>query len=217
MQGKRTMFWTQQTWREQGPLQSCHEIVKNSPGSRLPTCQGEEGRPCPRHPVSLALSGPRGRREDARLYLSPLSREDLWTFFAFSFTEEDVENFDVTNLSQDMLRSIEADSFWCMSKLLDGIQVSWFCPCGSPGFTGLPVGLWVPYYSSASDSPPPSHDTSPCCPSIFASFISLKLSKSSGLATPGVSMLPWLWHQSTLLPSTVHLGHVVCPCRGQLC
>ncbi|PKU29082.1 tbc1 domain family member hypothetical protein [Limosa lapponica baueri] len=36
--------------------------------------------------------------------------------------EEDVENFDVTNLSQDVLRSIEADSFWCMSKLLDGIQ-----------------------------------------------------------------------------------------------
>lgn len=33
-----------------------------------------------------------------------------------------MENFDVTNLSQDMLRSIEADSFWCMSKLLDGIQ-----------------------------------------------------------------------------------------------
>lgn len=48
----------------------------------------------------------------------------LWIFFTFCFTEEDVENFDVTNLSQDMLRSIEADSFWCMSKLLDGIQVS---------------------------------------------------------------------------------------------
>lgn len=44
------------------------------------------------------------------------------------FAEEDVENFDVTNLSQDVLRSIEADSFWCMSKLLDGIQVSlWGC------------------------------------------------------------------------------------------
>uniref|UniRef100_U3J779 Rab-GAP TBC domain-containing protein n=1 Tax=Anas platyrhynchos platyrhynchos TaxID=8840 RepID=U3J779_ANAPP len=40
------------------------------------------------------------------------------------FAEEDVENFDVTNLSQDVLRSIEADSFWCMSKLLDGIQVT---------------------------------------------------------------------------------------------
>lgn len=37
-----------------------------------------------------------------------------------------MENFDVTNLSQDVLRSIEADSFWCMSKLLDGIQVSLF-------------------------------------------------------------------------------------------
>ncbi|KAF5929669.1 hypothetical protein HPG69_002391, partial [Diceros bicornis minor] len=50
------------------------------------------------------------------------SREDVSTCFIFCFTEEDVENFDVTNLSQDMLRSIEADSFWCMSKLLDGIQ-----------------------------------------------------------------------------------------------
>lgn len=55
-------------------------------------------------------------------FLFPFFREDLWTFFTFCFTEEDVENFDVTNLSQDMLRSIEADSFWCMSKLLDGIQ-----------------------------------------------------------------------------------------------
>lgn len=44
--------------------------------------------------------------------------------FPLRFAEEDVENFDVTNLSQDVLRSIEADSFWCMSKLLDGIQVS---------------------------------------------------------------------------------------------
>lgn len=44
--------------------------------------------------------------------------------FPLCFAEEDVENFDVTNLSQDVLRSIEADSFWCMSKLLDGIQVS---------------------------------------------------------------------------------------------
>ncbi|XP_039391133.1 TBC1 domain family member 22B-like isoform X3 [Mauremys reevesii] len=41
---------------------------------------------------------------------------------AFRELEEDVENFDVTTLSQDVLRSIEADSFWCMSKLLDGIQ-----------------------------------------------------------------------------------------------
>lgn len=45
------------------------------------------------------------------------------TMVHFLFLEEDVENFDVTNLSQDVLQSIEADSFWCMSKLLDGIQV----------------------------------------------------------------------------------------------
>lgn len=48
----------------------------------------------------------------------------LLMLFPLCSAEEDVENFDVTNLSQDVLRSIEADSFWCMSKLLDGIQVS---------------------------------------------------------------------------------------------
>uniref|UniRef100_A0A5F4W1D3 TBC1 domain family member 22B n=1 Tax=Callithrix jacchus TaxID=9483 RepID=A0A5F4W1D3_CALJA len=46
----------------------------------------------------------------------------FFVVFLSEYVEEDVENFDVTNLSQDMLRSIEADSFWCMSKLLDGIQ-----------------------------------------------------------------------------------------------
>lgn len=48
------------------------------------------------------------------------------SFLLPCLAEEDVENFDVTNLSQDVLQSIEADSFWCMSKLLDGIQVSLF-------------------------------------------------------------------------------------------
>lgn len=45
----------------------------------------------------------------------------------------------MTNLSQDMLRSIEADSFWCMSKLLDGIQVS--VPWGSLQGFGLFISL----------------------------------------------------------------------------
>lgn len=52
-----------------------------------------------------------------------------------------MENFDVTNLSQDVLRSIEADSFWCMSKLLDGIQV------------GVMPGLPFPFIFQASVSP----------------------------------------------------------------
>lgn len=34
-----------------------------------------------------------------------------------------MENFDVSSLQEEALRNIEADSFWCMSKLLDGIQV----------------------------------------------------------------------------------------------
>ena len=36
--------------------------------------------------------------------------------------EEDMENFDVAALPLDTQRNIEADSFWCTSKLLDGIQ-----------------------------------------------------------------------------------------------
>lgn len=29
----------------------------------------------------------------------------------------------MTKLNQDVLDVVEADSFWCLSKLLDGIQV----------------------------------------------------------------------------------------------
>ncbi|CAF90892.1 unnamed protein product, partial [Tetraodon nigroviridis] len=35
---------------------------------------------------------------------------------------EDVENFEMSALPLQTQRSIEADTFWCMSKLLDGIQ-----------------------------------------------------------------------------------------------
>ena len=45
--------------------------------------------------------------------------------FCLIFLEDgDLENHDVSGLSQDTLDTIEADSFWCMSKLLDGIQVN---------------------------------------------------------------------------------------------
>ncbi|XP_069489527.1 TBC1 domain family member 22B [Ambystoma mexicanum] len=46
----------------------------------------------------------------------------FFVVFLSEHVEEDVENFDVQSLGEDILRSIEADSFWCMSKLLDGIQ-----------------------------------------------------------------------------------------------
>ncbi|XP_053562848.1 TBC1 domain family member 22B isoform X2 [Bombina bombina] len=46
----------------------------------------------------------------------------FFVVFLNEHVDEDVENFDVGSLSQDTLRNIEADSFWSMSKLLDGIQ-----------------------------------------------------------------------------------------------
>lgn len=100
----------------------------------------------------------------------------------------------MTNLSQDVLRSIEADSFWCMSKLLDGIQVSWFCPCGSPG-PGGPVSLWAPYCPSASDSPPLSMVPPLFGPSVSASFTGFTALKRHP-ESQDVSTLPWLSHQS---------------------
>lgn len=33
---------------------------------------------------------------------------------------------DVSRVPTDVLRNVEADTYWCMSRLLDGIQVS---PC----------------------------------------------------------------------------------------
>ncbi|XP_059167728.1 TBC1 domain family member 22B-like isoform X1 [Physella acuta] len=53
---------------------------------------------------------------------------DLVTPFFVVFLSEyiendiEVENCDLTELSQETRNLIEADSFWCMSKLLDGIQ-----------------------------------------------------------------------------------------------
>ncbi|CAN8018761.1 unnamed protein product [Ixodes persulcatus] len=53
---------------------------------------------------------------------------DLVTPFFVVFLQEhvpqdqEVETFDVTQLEPVVLQDIEADSFWCMSKLLDGIQ-----------------------------------------------------------------------------------------------
>lgn len=46
----------------------------------------------------------------------------FFVVFLTEHVEDDVENFDVSSLSSDTLRNIEADSFWSISKLLDGIQ-----------------------------------------------------------------------------------------------
>ncbi|KAJ3586385.1 hypothetical protein NHX12_012783 [Muraenolepis orangiensis] len=46
----------------------------------------------------------------------------FFVVFLSEFVEEDVENFEMASLPLETRRNIEADSFWCMSKLLDGIQ-----------------------------------------------------------------------------------------------
>lgn len=38
------------------------------------------------------------------------------------YTEGDVEKCDISAVPLDILDAIEADSYWCMTKLLDGIQ-----------------------------------------------------------------------------------------------
>ena len=38
------------------------------------------------------------------------------------YTDTDPEEFDPGLLSRDILNAIEADTFWCLSRLLDGIQ-----------------------------------------------------------------------------------------------
>ncbi|XP_029993646.1 TBC1 domain family member 22B isoform X2 [Sphaeramia orbicularis] len=46
----------------------------------------------------------------------------FFVVFLSEFVTEDMENFEVAALPLETQRNIEADSFWCMSKLLDGIQ-----------------------------------------------------------------------------------------------
>ncbi|XP_036800345.1 TBC1 domain family member 22A isoform X5 [Oncorhynchus mykiss] len=48
----------------------------------------------------------------------------FFVVYVFEYIKEEVENFDVSSLQEAALRNIEADSFWCMSKLLDGIQMA---------------------------------------------------------------------------------------------
>uniref|UniRef100_A0A8C3AZN9 TBC1 domain family, member 22a n=1 Tax=Cyclopterus lumpus TaxID=8103 RepID=A0A8C3AZN9_CYCLU len=63
----------------------------------------------------------------------------FFVVYVFEYIEEEVENFDVSSLQEETLRNIEADSFWCMSKLLDGIQVT-------SAFLSLSVHLHMQQY-----------------------------------------------------------------------
>lgn len=69
----------------------------------------------------------------------------------FSSPEEEVENFDVSSLQEEALRNIEADSYWCMSKLLDGIQVSMSergCSLCQNKLIKIPTNTYIEYMLS---------------------------------------------------------------------
>ncbi|KAI8878994.1 RabGAP/TBC [Backusella circina FSU 941] len=46
----------------------------------------------------------------------------IFEVFLSAYIDEDPEQYDVSQLDTEVLSVIEADSFWCLSKLLDGIQ-----------------------------------------------------------------------------------------------
>jgi hypothetical protein len=46
----------------------------------------------------------------------------IFEVFLSAYIDEDPEQYDVSQLDKQVLDVIEADSFWCLSKLLDGIQ-----------------------------------------------------------------------------------------------
>lgn len=46
----------------------------------------------------------------------------VYYFELLIYLDADVENYDVSKLLPDDLQQVEADSYWCMAKLLDGIQ-----------------------------------------------------------------------------------------------
>lgn len=40
----------------------------------------------------------------------------------FYLTDTEIQNVDIENLPEKHLRQVEADSYWCMTKLLERIQ-----------------------------------------------------------------------------------------------
>ncbi|KAM6215743.1 TBC1 domain family member 22A isoform 6-T6 [Rhynchocyon petersi] len=64
-----------------------------------------------RHPASGYVQG-----------INDLVTPFFVVFICEHIDEEDVDSVDVSQVPEDVLRNIEADTYWCMSRLLDGIQ-----------------------------------------------------------------------------------------------
>ncbi|VFV21307.1 tbc1 domain family member 22a [Lynx pardinus] len=64
-----------------------------------------------RHPASGYVQG-----------INDLVTPFFVVFMCEHIEEEDVDAADVSRVPADVLRNVEADTYWCMSRLLDGIQ-----------------------------------------------------------------------------------------------
>ncbi|XP_006866890.1 PREDICTED: TBC1 domain family member 22A isoform X2 [Chrysochloris asiatica] len=64
-----------------------------------------------RHPASGYVQG-----------MNDLVTPFFVVFICEHIEAEDIDNVDVSHVPEDVLRNIEADTYWCMSRLLDGIQ-----------------------------------------------------------------------------------------------
>ena len=57
----------------------------------------------------------------------PVFKLNYTLFNEIILIEADAETYDIVNLSSSQLEVIEADSYWCLANILDGIQVYIYC------------------------------------------------------------------------------------------
>lgn len=71
---------------------------------------------------SRAMVGEAMERGETNERRERKQRTDEPLTLLFAHTDTDPELYDVSALPPSVLEALEADSFWCLSKLLDGIQ-----------------------------------------------------------------------------------------------
>ncbi|XP_010836048.1 PREDICTED: TBC1 domain family member 22A-like [Bison bison bison] len=64
-----------------------------------------------RHPASGYVQG-----------INDLVTPFFVVFICEYIDDEDADSADISRVPEDVLRNVEADTYWCMSRLLDGIQ-----------------------------------------------------------------------------------------------
>ncbi|KAI8991239.1 RabGAP/TBC [Mycotypha africana] len=98
------------------------DIPRTNPG--IPLYQCEATQQCLerilyiwaiRHPASGYVQG-------INDLVTPIFQVFLSAYIDNDDVDRDIEQYDVGSLDEEVLSVIEADSFWCLSKLLDGIQ-----------------------------------------------------------------------------------------------